>query len=286
MQLQIFKYESEENPFCEVRTLEQEDGRVLLCASDVARVLGYKNPTEAVITHCKSGNIVKCYIPHEGGVGGVNLNFIPESEVYRLIIRSKLKSAEQFGDWLFEEVLPSIRNKGWYGKINRTAMPNFIERYKDNYHKLPRDYFSVISEMYIRLYMALERVGYSVPDRAEGGKQMMPDISVGLGFARFLKDNSSAFYKECRKYTHTFPDGKEVEANMYHIDALPSFVRYIHEVWIPNSALEYFKKRDPVALDYLPKLLEPTTGGNKTKTIALSSHNNALMATIAYKVKK
>lgn len=39
------------------------------------------------------------------------------------------------------------------------------------------------------------------------------------------------------------------------IDALPMFIRYINEEWIPNHAMEYFKKRDPIALDYLPKLL-------------------------------
>ena len=42
---------------------------------------------------------------------------------------------------------------------------------------------------------------------------------------------------------------------MYHIDALPMFIRYINEDWIPNRATEYFKARDPIALDYLPKLL-------------------------------
>lgn len=150
MQLQIFKYQSEEEQmFNEIRTIEQEDGSILFCALDVAKMLGYSNPHDAISKHCKY--LVKCEVPHpQNPKKQLELGFIPEGDVYRLIIKSKLPSAEKFEKWLFDEVVPSIRTKGYYGKIDRTALPNFIERYKDNYHKLPRDYFSVISEMYVR----------------------------------------------------------------------------------------------------------------------------------------
>lgn len=259
MQLQIFKYQSEEEQlFNEIRTIEQEDGSVLFGATDVARVLGYANPQKAVREHCREEGVNEIDTPTKNQWGKVvtqKIKYITEGNVYRLIVRSKLPSAEKFEKWLFDEVVPSIRKRGYYGKIDRAALPNFIERYKENYHKLPRDYFSVISEMYARLYMELEKVGYVIPDMGEHGKQMMPDISVGRGFANFLKCHKSEFYNTAKTYRHTFPDGREVEANMYHIDALPMFIRYINEEWIPNHAMEYFKKRDPVALDYLPKLL-------------------------------
>ena len=255
MQLQIFKYQNEEEQlFNEIRTIEQEDGNVLFGATDVAKMLGYSNPHDAIGKHCRY--LAKYDLPHpQSPEKTIKVGFIPEGDVYRLIVRSKLPSAEKFEKWLFDEVVPSIRKRGYYGKIDRTALPNFIERYKENYHKLPRDYFSVISEMYARLYMELEKVGYIIPDKGEHGKQMMPDISVGRGFASFLKRHKSEFYDTAKTYIHTFPDGREVEANMYHIDALPMFIRYINEDWIPNRATEYFKKRDPLALDYLPKLL-------------------------------
>lgn len=259
MQLQIFKYQSEEEQlFNEIRTIEQEDGSVLFGATDVARVLGYANPQKAVREHCREEGVNEIDTPTKNQWGKVvtqKIKYITEGNVYRLIVRSKLPSAEKFEKWLFDEVVPSIRKRGYYGKIDRAALPNFIERYKENYHKLPRDYFSVISEMYARLYMELEKVGYVIPDMGEHGKQMMPDISVGRGFANFLKRHKSEFYNTAKTYRHTFPDGREVDANMYHIDALPMFIRYINEEWIPNHAMEYFKKRDPVALDYLPKLL-------------------------------
>ena len=255
MQLQIFKYQSEEEQlFNEIRTIEQEDGKILFCATDIAKLLGYGNPRDAISRHCRY--VGKHDVPHPQSENKtIELGFIPEGDVYRLIVRSTLPSAEKFEKWLFDEVVPSIRKRGYYGKIDRAVLPNFIERYKDNYHKLPKNYFSVISEMYARLYMELEKVGYSIPDQSENGTQMMPDISVGRGFAAFLKRNKSEFYNTAKTYRHTFPDGREVDANMYHIDALPMFIRYINEDWIPNRATEYFKARDPIALDYLPKLL-------------------------------
>ena len=42
------------------------------------------------------------------------MSFIPESDLYRLVFRSKLPSAEQFTDWVTSEVLPSIRKHGAY----------------------------------------------------------------------------------------------------------------------------------------------------------------------------
>ena len=42
------------------------------------------------------------------------MSFIPESDLYRLVFRSKLPNAEQFTDWVVEEVLPSIRKHGGY----------------------------------------------------------------------------------------------------------------------------------------------------------------------------
>lgn len=252
MQLEIFKFKpAEEQPLSEVRTIE-ENGMILFCASDVAKTLGYAKPQNAVSTHCKGA--LKRGIPTSSGFQ--MMNFIKEGDVYRLIVRSQLPSAERFEKWLFDEVVPSIRNKGYYGKIDRAQLPNFIERYKDNIHKIPGDYFSVISELFVRLYADLERVGYVIPDIGAHGRKMCPDISVGLGFAKFLKENNSEFYGTHKKYKHTFPDGREVEANMYKIEALPIFIRYINERWLYSNAAVYFKGKDPLALDYLPKLIE------------------------------
>jgi len=255
MQLQIFKYESEEEHMLkQVRTVEI-DGEIWFVASDVAKILGYSNLSDAISRHCKPKGIVKHDIPTTGGNQSVTL--INEPNVYRLIIKSSLPSSEKFEQWVFEEVIPSIRKKGFYGKIDRTQLPNFIERYRDNYHKIPSDHFSVISEMFARLHMTLEKNGYVMPNKGVDGKLLMPDISVGKRFAQYLKENNSEFYDTHKTYKHSFPDKRPpVDANMYHIDALPTFIKFINQRWIPKYSVDYFKPRDPTALDYLPKLLE------------------------------
>lgn len=102
-ELQIFKNEK----FGEVR-IEIVNGKELFCASDVARALGYKRPADAVTQHCKGS--VKHRIQTNGG--NQLVKFIPESDIYRLIVKSELKEAEVFEKWLFEEILPTIRKTG------------------------------------------------------------------------------------------------------------------------------------------------------------------------------
>lgn len=79
-------------------------------ASDVAKALGYSNPLKAVRDHCKGVN--KTVTPSAGGKQTINI--IPERDVYRLVMRSKLPSAEQFEEKVVSEVLPSIRKTGGY----------------------------------------------------------------------------------------------------------------------------------------------------------------------------
>lgn len=121
---------------------------------------------------------------------------------------------------------------------------------------IPSNYFFVISELYVRLYAELEKVGYAIPDKGAHGKTMMPDGSVGKLFARFMRENNSELWNQHKTYKHHFPDGRVVDVLMYPIDALPMFIRYVNERWLYENAEKYFKERDPLALDYLPKLLE------------------------------
>ena len=107
-EIQIFS-----NPqFGEIRTLAGEANEPLFCAKDVATALGYADTADAIQRHCKSGK--KVFHPHANGIGGVNMVFITEKDVYRLIMRSNLPDAEKFQDWVCDEVLPSIRKHGGY----------------------------------------------------------------------------------------------------------------------------------------------------------------------------
>ena len=105
--IQIFNNEE----FGEVRTLN-EDGKIYFVASDIAKRLGYMKPANAISAHCRY--TLKRSIPHPQGKGTLDVNVIPEGDVYRLITHSKLPTAERFEKWVFDEVLPSIRKTGGY----------------------------------------------------------------------------------------------------------------------------------------------------------------------------
>ena len=82
-------------------------------AKDCAATLGYKDTTNAIKQHCRW--VVKHHLPHPQSPNKtLAVNFIPEGDLYRLIIRSKLPAAEQFERFVFDEVLPTIRKTGAY----------------------------------------------------------------------------------------------------------------------------------------------------------------------------
>ncbi len=104
-ELKIF----ENTEFGQVRTVTIED-KIYFVASDVAKALGYAKPQNAISAHCKG--TLKWGIPTNGG--NQEMNIIPEGDIYRLVVKSELPSAEKFESWVFDEVLPTIRKQGIY----------------------------------------------------------------------------------------------------------------------------------------------------------------------------
>jgi prophage antirepressor-like protein len=253
MQLSVFKYQSTEEQQMKELTTVEIDGEVWFVGSQVCNLLEIKNSSDAIGRLDEDEKLISV-LPIAGQ--NRNVNLISESGLYALIFKSRKPSAQEFRKWVTKEVIPSIRKKGFYGKIDRAQVPNFYLRYQDNFHKIDRNYFSVISELFVTLNAELEKVGYQIPDKGENGKQIMPDISVGRMFSSYLKKTQSTFHETHKYYNHSFPDNRDdVEARMYPIEALPAFRKFIYDKWIPENAQKYFKERDPVALDYLPKLL-------------------------------
>lgn len=248
--LQTFSYRND-STVQEIRTIEI-DGNVWFVAADVAKTLGYSNPRKAVSDHCKERGVTKRYIPTTSGKQEMVL--INEANVYRLIVRSKLPTAEMFDEWVFDEVLPAIRKTGYYSRYN--FKHKFVRRFNLNWKKVDKGHFSVISFLFVILYGKLEHEGYLIPDAALNGKEMRPDVSVGLLFSKYLKDNHPELADKFKFYSHEFENGKEVDARQYPNELLPIFIRFVEELWIPEYAELYFKDRDPKALDYLPRLLK------------------------------
>ena len=95
--------------FGTVRTITIDDVFYFV-ASDIARALGYKNPQKAIRDHCKRVN--ESFIPSNGGEQKAKV--ITKSDIYRLIVRSKLESADEFESWIFDEIMPTIEKTGAY----------------------------------------------------------------------------------------------------------------------------------------------------------------------------
>lgn len=103
----VIPFEFDQQP---VRVVQDGDGDTLFLAYDVARALGYAKPRNAVSRHCKGA--LKRGALTDGGQQ--EMTVIREPDVYRLIVKSQLPSAERFESWVFEEVLPTIRRTGGY----------------------------------------------------------------------------------------------------------------------------------------------------------------------------
>lgn len=105
--IQIFN-----NPqFGEVRVVMTENGEPLFCLADVCKALEISNV----------GN-VKQRLSEKGvrnmdtlTAGGVqSMTYINEANLYKCIFQSRKPEAEKFQDWVYEEVLPTIRKHGGY----------------------------------------------------------------------------------------------------------------------------------------------------------------------------
>ena len=115
-----------ENPF---RIFENEkfgkievlfkDEQFYFPAIECAEILGYKNPSDAILRHCKEQWVVFHEVMVNAGFGPrlTQKKFISEGNLYRLIVKSKLPNAAEFEEWIFDIVIPSIRKHGYYSNI-------------------------------------------------------------------------------------------------------------------------------------------------------------------------
>ncbi|MGN0614087.1 MAG: phage antirepressor [Porcipelethomonas sp.] len=142
-EMQIFECEE----FGKVRTFREENGRVVFCGSDVAKALGYRIPKDAVSAHCKGA--VKHRLLTNGGYQEVK--FVTEGDVYRLVVHSRLPSAEKFERWIFDEVLPTIRRTGGYVANEDMFIENYLPFLDESYQNLFRLQMVAINKLNDRI---------------------------------------------------------------------------------------------------------------------------------------
>lgn len=279
VQIQLFQFAEDQNHFENLTTFNI-DGEIWFLAKDVWKLLDIKNVSDAL---SRLDNDEKSSIVISDRTSwNPNKSIINESWLYALVFRSTKPSAKLFRKWVTKEVIPSIRKTGAYW-INRLETPNFVVRFNDNWDRTERWYFSVIWELFIRLYGQFERVWYQIPNKALNDKEIRPDVSVWRLFSDYLKKNHPEFSNKYKMYSHRFPNGTEYDCRQYQNEVLPTFIYFVDNIWIPEKWPWYFKDRDPLALEYIPKLLPPWKKLLKEKS--LSDFNKKLKKWLEYNPK-
>lgn len=105
--------------FGELRTSRNEKDEPLFCLKDVCDSLELRVNDVIKRTGCHPDTIgVSNEIISHGTPTGISkeveMYFVTEPDLYRVIFQSRKSSARKFQDWVFEEVLPTLRKEGSY----------------------------------------------------------------------------------------------------------------------------------------------------------------------------
>ena len=119
------------------------DSKPYFPAAECAALLGYNQPVHAISRHCKG-----CTFHTVLTAGGFQKKkYIPEGDLYRLIIRSKLPAAVRFESWICDEILPTIRKHGAYATYDTLdellRSPKFAQTLINNLEKERANYTSL-----------------------------------------------------------------------------------------------------------------------------------------------
>ena len=108
-----------------VRAYEDEEGTAWFIATDIARILGYKDASHALrgLEEDEKG------LHNVETLGGKQtLTIVSEAGLYTLLVRARVEAAKPFRRWVTHEVLPSIRKTGSYSLPGASVAPNIEDR--------------------------------------------------------------------------------------------------------------------------------------------------------------
>lgn len=118
----------ENERFGEVRVAGTSENP-LFCLADVAKCLDIKNVSD-LKTRLNQKGVVITDTPTKGGEQ--KMVFINESNLYKCVFQSRKEEAEQFQDWICDEVLPSIRKTGGYVNDSSTFVDSYFSDLDDS----------------------------------------------------------------------------------------------------------------------------------------------------------
>ena len=164
--------------FGSVRVIDN-DGSEWFVGVDVARCLGYKDPKQAVRDHVKKKHKTKCVIHTPGSNYKSNTSIIDFPGLCKLVMHSKLPDAEEFQDWICEEVLPSIRETGGYLDPDRKEVRAMITESRTALT-------SVVMSLITNTDITYEQTNYFVRRLS-----IIANIMAGLPVGKDLRDEAT-----------------------------------------------------------------------------------------------
>ncbi|QCE35676.1 hypothetical protein FAI40_10240 [Acetobacteraceae bacterium] len=111
-------------------TAINRDGEAWFVGNEVAAALGYSNTRDALRKHCKASEFFNSRELLRLGIecpSSYGMKLIPERDLYRLVMRSKLPAAEAFEEKVVGEILPAIRKTGSYNAQPAIAVPTNLK---------------------------------------------------------------------------------------------------------------------------------------------------------------
>lgn len=237
--LQFFKSKE----FGQVRTVEINN-KPYFIATDIAKSLGYVNPSDAIKKHCRW--VAKCEIPHPQSKNkALEVNAIPEGDMYRLITNSELPGAEKFESWIFDEVLPTMRQTGGYVNNDDVFVRTYLPFADD-----------VTKEMFKTTLQTVRRQNELIVKQQEE-LNYKEDVIIGLVDQVNLAEKRQILNRVVRYKGANFQERwrelyKQFEMK-YHIDLVKRFEAYnlTHKPKIKNK-VDYIDK----VMNKIPELYE------------------------------
>jgi prophage antirepressor-like protein len=212
-------------------------------ANDVALVLGYTNPRDAVYRLVKDKNKSVCktqtlrYGENKPRIEDITV--LEEAGIYQLIFSSKLPIAEKFQDWIFEEVLPSIRKTGSYSIIAQPQRKLPVHHYADRVMlldknlKKPPNTWCVI-EKCAHLLLKVEKLGYEI------NPFDLMDGSVGRQYSTYRKGKEWLGQVFTAEYTFADERGTKF-INAFEYCELGYFSQWLDTIYEPSKLPTYLK---------------------------------------------
>ena len=100
------------------------DCKIWFKAKEIATILKYKNTEKAIKSHVSENHKIKVLSNQHETHGCSMTYFIDEGGFYELVFKSRLSVAKIFREWVITEVLPSIREEGYYFTDRRLVIDN------------------------------------------------------------------------------------------------------------------------------------------------------------------